>query len=51
MACRDMEKCELVRKEIVEETSNKNVHCHKLDLSSFESIREFAEHVNSSKYV
>lgn len=43
MACRDMKKCEKVRREIVLQTSNKYVYCRECDLSSMESIREFAK--------
>ncbi|XP_077297751.1 retinol dehydrogenase 13-like [Arctopsyche grandis] len=41
MACRDMEKCEKVRTDIVINSKNKYVYCRPLDLSSFESIRTF----------
>jgi len=43
MACRNMNKCEEVRSEIVLETRNKFVYCRKCDLASFSSIREFAK--------
>lgn len=42
MACRDMNRCEKARKEIVQETNNQNVFSRLLDLSSLDSIREFA---------
>lgn len=42
MACRNMDKCEEERSEIVLETRNKFVYCRKCDLASFSSIREFA---------
>ncbi|XP_049878198.1 retinol dehydrogenase 13-like [Pectinophora gossypiella] len=41
MACRDMEKCEKTRKDIVLETHNKYVYCRPCDLASTKSIREF----------
>ncbi|XP_076233832.1 retinol dehydrogenase 13 isoform X3 [Calliopsis andreniformis] len=41
MACRDMEKCEMARQEIVLESRNKYVYCRKCDLASQESIRNF----------
>lgn len=41
MACRDMDKCETTRHEIVVETQNKYVYCRKCDLASQESIRDF----------
>ena len=50
MACRDMEKCEKVKKEIAEITFNTNLHCRKLDLASMKSIREFAENINKCRY-
>lgn len=43
MACRNFDKCEEARKEIIELTGNKNVFNRELDLSSLESIRKFAE--------
>ena len=46
MACRDMKKCESVRKEIVMESSNKYVYCRQCDLASMESIRQFAKRFN-----
>ena len=49
MACRDLEKCEAARKEIMEATVNKNIECKKLDLASLKSIRTFAEDINKSK--
>lgn len=43
MACRDMNKCEEVRDEIILESANKNVHCLECDLSSMKSIRKFVK--------
>ncbi|KAH8277840.1 hypothetical protein KR018_008509 [Drosophila ironensis] len=43
MACRDMQKCEQARREVVEATNNHKVFSRELDLSSLESIRNFAE--------
>ncbi|XP_020801499.1 retinol dehydrogenase 13 [Drosophila serrata] len=42
MACRDMQKCEQARKDIIVATKNPNVFARELDLSSMESIRKFA---------
>uniref|UniRef100_T1GZG0 Uncharacterized protein n=1 Tax=Megaselia scalaris TaxID=36166 RepID=T1GZG0_MEGSC len=41
MVCRDQEKCEKARQEIIEDTQNSDVHCEQCDLSSFDSIRKF----------
>lgn len=43
MACRDMEKCEVTRRNIVLETRNKYVYCRKCDLASQESIIKFVD--------
>ena len=43
MACRDLNKCEEQRREIVLESQNKYVYCRKCDLSSFESVRNFVK--------
>ncbi|XP_076749539.1 retinol dehydrogenase 13 [Xylocopa sonorina] len=43
MACRDMDKCEIARREIVIETQNKYIYCRKCDLASQESIRAFVD--------
>uniref|UniRef100_A0A0K8U2X9 Retinol dehydrogenase 13 n=2 Tax=Bactrocera latifrons TaxID=174628 RepID=A0A0K8U2X9_BACLA len=43
MACRDMQKCEEARDEIVLETHNKRIYCRKCDLASMDSIRKFVE--------
>ncbi|XP_065342998.1 retinol dehydrogenase 13-like [Cloeon dipterum] len=43
MACRDIDKCEEAREEIVIESKNKYVYCRKCDLSSQESIRTFVK--------
>uniref|UniRef100_A0A2C9L2Z7 Retinol dehydrogenase 13 n=1 Tax=Biomphalaria glabrata TaxID=6526 RepID=A0A2C9L2Z7_BIOGL len=51
LACRDMDKCELVKKEIISETANKSIECRKLDLASLDSVRAFCETINASKYL
>lgn len=43
MACRDMEKCENTRRDIVVESRNKYVYCRPCDLASQKSIRDFVE--------
>lgn len=42
MACRDLNKAESARQEVVEKSGNKNVFTAKLDLSSLQSVRDFA---------
>jgi retinol dehydrogenase-13 len=49
MGCRNLEKCERVKKEIIEATLNKNIHCRHLDLASLESVHSFAESVNANE--
>lgn len=43
MACRDTQKCEEAKREIIDETKNEKIYCRECDLASFESIRNFAE--------
>lgn len=49
LACRDLERAERARAEIVLETANRNVVVKLLDLASMGSIRAFAKDVNASK--
>jgi len=42
MACRDMNRCEKARQDIIRESNNNNIFARELDLSSLESIRKFA---------
>lgn len=49
IACRDMEKADEATKEIAEVSGNQNVVCKKLDLADSNSIREFAQNINSGK--
>lgn len=46
MACRDLERAEEARTDILEDTGNENVVIRKLDLSDTKSIKAFAELVN-----
>lgn len=46
MACRDLNRCEEARREIVLDSRNKAVHCRRCDLASLQSIRAFADRVN-----
>ncbi|XP_043802666.1 retinol dehydrogenase 13-like [Apis laboriosa] len=43
MACRDMDKCEIARRDIVIESKNKFVYCRECDLASQASIRDFVK--------
>ncbi|KAL7630165.1 UNVERIFIED_CONTAM: hypothetical protein RMT77_019697 [Armadillidium vulgare] len=43
LACRNMEKAEIVKDWIVSSTGNKNVICHHLELSDLDSVRKFAK--------
>lgn len=43
MACRNYEKCEKARLEIIQETGNENVFNCQLDLESLNSVRQFVE--------
>ncbi|KAK3774917.1 hypothetical protein RRG08_007274 [Elysia crispata] len=49
LACRDVTKGNNAVQEIIRETGNNNVFCWELDLSSFKSIRKFAEKFNESE--
>lgn len=46
MACRDLERAEEARTDIMEDTGNENMVIRKLDLSDTKSIKAFAELVN-----
>lgn len=43
MACRDMEKCKQIRREIVALTKHKGIACRHLDLEDIDSINRFAD--------
>uniref|UniRef100_A0A3Q4ANV3 Uncharacterized protein n=1 Tax=Mola mola TaxID=94237 RepID=A0A3Q4ANV3_MOLML len=49
MACRDLERAEEARLDILEDTGNENVVIRKLDLSDTRSIRAFAELINKEE--
>lgn len=49
MACRDLERAEEARTEILEDTGNENMVIRKLDLSDTQSIRAFAEVINKGR--
>ncbi|KAG6455716.1 retinol dehydrogenase 14 [Manduca sexta] len=49
MACRNLEAAKKIKDEIIDITKNEKVFVKKLDLSSFASIREFAEDINKTE--
>jgi len=49
MLCRNMDKCEVTRQDIVLDTGNKYVYCRKCDLSSLKSVREFVSAFKESR--
>ncbi|XP_068625609.1 retinol dehydrogenase 11 [Battus philenor] len=49
MACRNVDAAEKIKGEIIESTKNTKVEVKKLDLSSFASIREFAEEIKKTE--
>ncbi|XP_060726030.1 retinol dehydrogenase 12, like isoform X2 [Tachysurus vachellii] len=49
IACRNIEKADAALKEIIDVSGNQNVACKKLDLADFNSIREFAQNINSEE--
>ncbi|XP_015245194.1 PREDICTED: retinol dehydrogenase 12-like [Cyprinodon variegatus] len=49
MACRDVERAEDARTDILEETGNENIIIRKLDLSDKKSIRAFAQLINKEE--
>ncbi|KAK7507085.1 hypothetical protein BaRGS_00001936, partial [Batillaria attramentaria] len=49
LACRDLERAEKARAEIVLETANRNVVVKLLDLASMGSIRAFAKDINATE--
>ncbi|KAI3354793.1 hypothetical protein L3Q82_004608 [Scortum barcoo] len=49
MACRDLERAEEAKTEILEDTGNENMVIRKLDLSDTKSIRAFAELINKEE--
>ncbi|CAG5895824.1 unnamed protein product [Menidia menidia] len=46
MACRDLERAEEARSDILEDTGNENLVIRKLDLSDLKSIKAFADVIN-----
>jgi NAD(P)-dependent dehydrogenase (short-subunit alcohol dehydrogenase family) len=49
LACRDVDKADEVRRDVVSSDSDGNAVIMKLDLSSMKSIKQFADEFNRSK--
>lgn len=49
MACRDLEKCKSIRRQIVIETANRSIACRHLDLEDIDSINSFVDSVSQSE--
>ncbi|XP_013188071.2 retinol dehydrogenase 14 [Amyelois transitella] len=49
MACRNMDAAEKLKQQIIDATRNTEIIAKKLDLSSFASIRSFAEDINKTE--
>lgn len=43
LACRDLNKAEVARADIIQKTGNKNIFVKKLDLASLQSVRMFVD--------
>ena len=48
MACRNLEKCEEIRKKFMKDTFNRQIICKHLELESLDSVREFAKDIDES---
>lgn len=51
MACRDLERAEEARTDILEDKGNENLVIKKLDLSDTKSIRAFADLINKGSEI
>jgi NAD(P)-dependent dehydrogenase (short-subunit alcohol dehydrogenase family) len=52
MACRDMQKCKAIRRELVLLTKNKSIVCRHLDLEDIDSINKFADQmINTEPHI
>nr|XP_969508.2 PREDICTED: uncharacterized protein LOC657996 [Tribolium castaneum] len=49
LACRDEKRAEDARYKVIEETGNKNVVVKLINMSSFNSVREFAKEINETE--
>ena len=50
LACRDLQKCEAAKREIIDQSFNKSVVCKELDLASCKSIRNFAKTIKEGRF-
>lgn len=49
MACRDMDKCKSIRREIVLQTKHKGIVCRQLDLEDIDSIHKFTKEISETE--
>lgn len=49
MACRDLDKCKSIRRQIVLETANRSIACRHLDLEDVNSINAFVDNISQSE--
>lgn len=49
MACRDLDKCKSIRRQIVIETANRSIACRRLDLEDVDSINSFVDDISQSE--
>ncbi|XP_055715681.1 retinol dehydrogenase 12-like [Phlebotomus papatasi] len=49
LACRDYDRCELARKEIIQATGNTKIYNRHLDLNTLDSVREFVEEFSTDE--
>ncbi|XP_033207586.1 retinol dehydrogenase 14 [Belonocnema kinseyi] len=49
MACRNVQNANKIKDELIKETGNENIVVRKLDLSSLQSVREFAKQINNEE--
>lgn len=50
MACRDRNKCIETRRDITLKTKNKQVFCRQLDLTNFDSIKDFVVKIDGGLF-
>jgi len=50
LACRDLEKAEQAKSDLIKDTGNQNIICMELNLSSLKSVREFVKSIISARF-